>query len=47
MITEKTSNEKGFSESMFSDQKFKMDENMRTTILDEVRKAIEAKKTDI
>lgn len=35
------------SERKFNIQKFKMTEEMRTSILDEVRKVIEANKTDI
>jgi hypothetical protein len=34
------------SERKFNIQKFKMTEEMRTSILDEVRKVIEANKTD-
>ena len=35
------------SERKFNFQKFKMTEEMRTSILDEVRKVIEANKTDV
>jgi gamma-glutamyl phosphate reductase len=35
------------SERKFNIQKFKMTEEMRTSILDEVRKVIEANKTDV